>query len=118
MTRANPFADLGDFETDKPAKPVPSAAIEKIAEDSGFPSRKARTRAAEPVTIEVPSQPVQPIRQHRRRITGRNRQINIKTTEETIENLYRIADEMDEPLGAVLEMALEALEESRGNAKR
>ncbi|BBD03658.1 hypothetical protein YGS_C4P0002 (plasmid) [Sphingobium sp. YG1] len=46
-------------------------------------------------------------------MTGRNRQINIKATEETIIELYRIADAMNLPLGAVLEQALVALERQR-----
>jgi len=43
-------------------------------------------------------------------VTGRNRQINIKATEETIDTLYRVADDLGLPLGAVLEQALAALE--------
>lgn len=43
--------------------------------------------------------------------TGRNRQINIKATEEVISALYTIADDMNLPLGAVLEQALAALNE-------
>jgi hypothetical protein len=46
-------------------------------------------------------------------VTGRNRQINIKATEETITELYRIADAMNLPLGAVLDQALAALEQQR-----
>jgi hypothetical protein len=111
MSRANPFGDLEDFAAQgmpKP-KPVPPAAIEELAQASGFPSRKARSQA-EPAQAPAPAA-VSP-RTQRRRTTGRNRQINIKATEETITALYRIADELDLPLGAVLERALEALERS------
>lgn len=115
MSRANPFGDLDDFAPQGAPKPVPATAIDEIAEASGFPSRKAAApkgpKKAEPVAKNLspsPSTPP-PARQPRRRTTGRNRQINIKATEETIETLYRIADEMDLPLGAVLERALEAL---------
>ena len=123
MSRANPFGDLDDFGSDNSAKPVPADAIEKIAQSSGFPSRKAGVARADetaswtgeaaspspgPVT---PSSP--PARQPRRHVTGRNRQINIKATEETIEELYRIADAMNLPLGAVLEQALAALDRQR-----
>ncbi|WP_434403961.1 hypothetical protein [Sphingobium sp. DN12] len=45
MSRANPFGDLDDFGSDNGAKPVPADAIEKIAQSSGFPSRKAGTAA-------------------------------------------------------------------------
>lgn len=110
MSRANPFSDLDDFVSDGAAKPVPADAIDTIAENAGFPSRKAgksdagETRAS---TVETPSPA--PARAPRRHTTGRNRQINIKATEETIEELYRIADKMGVPLGAVLERALTAL---------
>ncbi|MGA1809520.1 hypothetical protein VHN57_20660 [Sphingobium sp. WW5] len=114
MSRANPFGDLDDFGSDNVAKPVPAAAIEKIAESSGFPSRKA----AAPLVSETRSETVEtaapsPARQPRRHVTGRNRQINIKATEETITELYRIADDMGLPLGAVLEQALAALDRQR-----
>lgn len=115
MSRANPFGDLDDFAPQGAPKPVPAAAIDEIAEASGFPSRKAGARTAPagdtppapaPASLAPPA--LAP-RQPRRRTTGRNRQINIKATEETIAELYRVADELDLPLGAVLERALEAL---------
>lgn len=115
MSRANPFGDLDDFTPQGAPKPVPAATIDEIAEVSGFPSRKAGTSGV-PVNNPPPAPhpapvaaPAPPLRQPRRRTTGRNRQINIKATEETIAELYRIADELDLPLGAVLERALEAL---------
>lgn len=107
-TRANPFEDLSDFEPKPTAKPVPVAAIEQIAEESGFPSRKARSK---PEPIEAPPPIVaEPARPVRRYTTGRNRQINIKATAETIDRLYRLADERGVPLGALLDEALDALE--------
>lgn len=104
MTRANPFGDLDDFASHHQAKPIPADAIDKLAETTGFPSRKA-ARETEKGTVALPS----PIRAPRRHITGRNRQINIKATEDTITELYRIADELRLPLGAVLEQSLAAL---------
>lgn len=122
MSRANPFGDLDDFGSDNGAKPVPADAIEKIAQSSGFPSRKAGVattgetaretgKAASPSPVLSPAAP--PVRQPRRHVTGRNQQINIKATEETIGELYRIADAMNLPLGAVLEQALAALDRQR-----
>lgn len=123
-SRANPFGNLDDFTPQPTARPVAAEAIEEIAQASGFPSRKAgAAKAAKPATPSpatarasspAPAAPVQTAapsspRQPRRRTTGRNRQINIKATEDTIEELYRIADTLDLPLGAVLERALEAL---------
>ena len=110
MSRANPFSDLDDFASDGAAKPVPADASETIAKNAGFPSRKAgNAGAGETAETLVPSPAPTPGRAPRRHTTGRNRQINIKATEETIEELYRIADKMGVPLGAVLERALVAL---------
>lgn len=102
MSRANPFGDLDDFAPESPSRPVAAEAIDQLAQVSGFPSRKAQT-APSPA----------PARQPRRHTTGRNRQINIKATEETITALYAIADDMGLPLGAVLEQALAALAEKQ-----
>ncbi|QWT16930.1 hypothetical protein [Sphingobium xenophagum] len=118
MSRANPFSDLDDFASDGAAKPVPAEAIETIAKNAGFPSRKAGSSGARETaseTAKAPSPSPAPAaaptsgRAPRRHTTGRNRQINIKATEETIDEFYRIADKMGVPLGAVLERALAAL---------
>ena len=110
MTRANPFGDLGDFAAQSSARPVAPEEIDQLAEASGFPSRKAQGASnAKGEKAPLPA----PARQPRRHVTGRNRQINIKATEETIAELYRIADDLNLPLGAVLEQALEALDEKR-----
>ena len=122
MSRAKPFGDLDDFGSDNGAKPVPADAIEKIAQSSGFPSRKAGNAMARDTASETgetaspspaPQVPPSSARTPRRHVTGRNRQINIKATEETISELYRIADDMGLPLGAVLEKALAALDRQR-----
>ncbi|MFS0851625.1 hypothetical protein AB3M93_19500 [Novosphingobium panipatense] len=114
MSRANPFGDLDDFAPQGASKPVPAAVIEEIAQVSGFPSRMPQSNSsnsgAAKAAEEAPS-PARPLR--RRRTTGRNQQINIKATEETVAELYRVADELDLPLGAVLERALKALVASR-----
>lgn len=109
MTRANPFEDLSDFEPTPAAKPVPVAAIEEIAEQAGFPSRKPRAAKVAATKVSAPIA-VEPVRAVRRYTTGRNRQINIKATDATIERLYRLADERGVPLGALLDQALDALE--------
>lgn len=103
--RVNPFGDLNDFAPaqpkEKPPKPIEKAVIDQVAADNGFPSRQASKPELKPVP-----------RQQRRYTTGRNQQINVKATAETIERFYRIADEMRVPLGEVLDRALEALEKS------
>lgn len=103
--RVNPFGSLDDFapapKKERAPKPVEKAAIEQVAADNGFPSRQ-------PVKAEP--KPAQ--RQQRRYTTGRNQQINVKATAETIERFYRIADDMNVPLGEVLARALNALEKA------
>lgn len=115
MTRVNPFEDLADFKPKPETKPVEKAQIDKLAEDNNFPSRQAqRPVAPAPASEPIPA-PAQPnSRRARRYTTGRNRQINIKATQETIDRLYRLADEKNMPLGELLEVALDALEQSQG----
>jgi hypothetical protein len=99
--RADPFApdtgpDLSEFTPRPPPRPdVPRETIRRTSEANGFPSRESRK----------PKPKAQ-----RRRITGRTFQINIKTTQETIERLNVIADQRGWVLGEVLEHALAALE--------
>jgi hypothetical protein len=99
--RVSPFGDLKDFEpapSKKPAsKSIEKAAIDQVAADNGFPSRQASK--LEPAT--APRQ--------RRYTTGRNQQINVKATAETIALFYQLADEMRVPLGEVLARALDTL---------
>jgi len=100
-TRVNPFATLNDppvFTTKaKTEKPVPTATIERIAEENNFPSRQA---------VKVPKEP-----RRKRRVytTGRNRQFNIKATAATVDRFYKMADERRVPLCELLERALDAL---------
>jgi hypothetical protein len=105
--RANPFGDLGDFApAPAPAKPkADRAVIDQVAEAHGFPSRQPAKKLKQAPEV---SQPVQ--RTQRRFKTGRNQQINIKATAETIERIGRMADERQVPLGRLLEIALDALE--------
>jgi hypothetical protein len=108
-TRVNPFATLSEppvFTTkSRTEKPVPTATIERIAEENNFPSRQATKT------------PKEPRRKRRVYTTGRNRQFNIKATAETVERFYKMADERKVPLCELLEQALDALEEqgARGN---
>ena len=74
----------------------------KLTEDHGFPSRQASKPPKEPKR-----------KQHRYR-TGRHRQLNVKSTDATAERLYRIAEERKIPLGALLDLALDALERAGG----
>ena len=70
----------------------------RIAEENGFPSRQASKQTKEPRR-----------KPHLYR-TGRHRQINLKVSDHTAERLYKLADERKVPLGALLEQALDAIE--------
>jgi hypothetical protein len=107
-TRVNPFADLTEppVFTTKPKKEsaVEEETIARIAEENNFPSRQAPKALREPK------------RKRRVYTTGRNRQFNIKATNETVERFYKMADEIKVPLCQLLEQALDALE--RGGESR
>ena len=100
MSRANPFEDLGDFALKTQSKPVKTEQIEQIATEMGFPSRQPVI--ASPVAKASPTR--------RRYTTGRNQQLNIKATSETVALFYRLADQQNVPLGELLEQALQALD--------
>lgn len=102
--RVNPFGDLGDFAPSPlKRKADQKDVVDEVAAQNGFPSRQPAATTS--TSTERPSS-----RQQRRYTTGRNKQINIKATDETIQRLYRLADSRGVPLGELLEQALEALE--------
>ena len=102
MTRANPFTDLADFAPKAHPKPVEPQQIERIANELGFPSRQPIATSAAPSAAP----------KRRRYTTGRNQQLNVKATAETVERFYRLADQQAVPLGELLDRALQALEQS------
>lgn len=100
MSRADPLDSLKNFEPKSVTEHKPrqsNAEIEELANKHGFVSRQS-TPATPPVG-----------RSKRRFKTGRNIQINIKGEQETKDELYRVADIIDEPLGETLKRALAAL---------
>ena len=101
MDRVNPFENLDDFSTKK-SEPITNEnlLIDRISEENNFPSRQ-------PLRKDSVS-----IKQQRRYRTGRNQQINIKATEQTINKLYHLADIENVPLGELLERALNLYEKS------
>ena len=110
--RANPFGDLNDFAPAAPkAKAGHREVVDQVAEQHGFPSRQ-------PVkpTAPAPADPPAPAGEReklpsRRKLTGRSEQVNIKTTFAAKKRLMEISVERDMPLGEILELALETLEE-------
>jgi hypothetical protein len=94
--------DLSGFEPKKPKKARPAESPDKVralSEANNFPSR-APTK---PQRLEG-----QTVRRGRR--TGRNTQLNIKATQDTVDLFYRLTDSQGWVLGETLERALEALE--------
>ena len=104
--RVDPFALLNDppIFTTKPKKQtqVKEDALDDIARQNNFPSRQAR---------EKKTASLRPPRTYR---TGRNRHFAVKATSATVERFYRLADERKVALGALLELALDALERAGG----
>ncbi|CNF30410.1 hypothetical protein [Yersinia kristensenii] len=100
MSRVDPLDSLKNFEPKSAAEQKPrqsNAEIEELANEHGFVSRQS-------------TPPTPPVERSKRRFkTGRNIQINIKGEQETKDELYRVADIIDEPLGETLKRALAAL---------
>jgi hypothetical protein len=106
--RVNPFANINQdppLFTTKPkaAKPVDEDTVERLAEEQKFPSRQA---------TKPPKTERRKPRIHR---TGRNVQFNAKATSETINKIYKLADERKVPLGELLKLAVDALEREGGS---
>ncbi|MBQ0957215.1 stability/partitioning determinant [Serratia symbiotica] len=100
MSRVDPLENLKNFEPKSTTEHKPkqsNAEIEELANKHGFIGRQSTPTYT-------------PIERSKRRFrTGRNIQINIKGEQNTKDELYRIADIIDEPLGETLKRALAAL---------
>lgn len=102
-TRNNPVGPLNldddddQVPTPAPRPKLPKEELQRIAREQGFSQGLPATAAPAP-------------RKQRRHTTGRNQQLNIKATAETVARFNRMADEMGVPLGEVLARALDALE--------
>jgi hypothetical protein len=97
--------DLTGFEPKK-ARAESAESPEKVralSEANHFPSRA-------PARPQPPESP--PLRRGRR--TGRNMQLNIKATQDTVDLFYRLTDTQGWVLGETLERALEALQRELG----
>ena len=94
---------------------LPAEQVRAIAEASNFPSREPKPRRAPPAAAAAPKPaPTRRLplneRQPRRRRTGRTVQFNVRTTTETVEGFYAIADAQGWLLGETAEHALAALQ--------
>ncbi|CAL4869962.1 hypothetical protein MMA231_04254 (plasmid) [Asticcacaulis sp. MM231] len=95
--------DLSSFTprgvtTERPDKD----ALRTVAEARGFSSR-------EPLAAPAPEPLAEPQLQRRYR-TGRNRQLNLKVTDDALRRFYALADAQGLVLGEVFEQAVIALE--------
>ena len=98
MKRANPFGDLDDLSISTKPKPVDTAGIARIADENGFPSRQPPAKP-----------PMETRREQRRYRTGRNQQMNLKTSVEAYSRFYELAKGY-RTLGECFEAAVDALE--------
>ncbi len=110
--------DLSEF-TPRPKAARPRAdkdALREVAEKKGFVSREPAARESappekaykSPKAVTPPPAP-EPIPQRRYR-TGRNRQLNLKVTDDVMRRFYALADSQDMILGEAFEQAVAALE--------
>ena len=105
--------DLSEF-TPRPKAARPRAdkeALREVAEKKGFVSREPtvkETAPKAPKAVTPPPAP-EPIPQRRYR-TGRNRQLNLKVTDDVMRRFYALADSQDLILGEAFEQAVTALE--------
>jgi|1185.fasta_scaffold1580163_1 hypothetical protein len=85
--------------------PVPDRALRQIAEQSGFPSRSTtngqRSTYRQPMVYR----------------TGRNTVFSVKTTPQTVDAFYDIAQSQGWKAGETFERALQALQEKLAAAK-
>lgn len=97
--------DEDSAETVTSPKPrLDPASVDRLSRELDYPSREPHAQPAEP---EIP-----PKKKQRRHTTGRNVQVNVKATAETVELFYALSDKLGAPLGEVLALALQALDKS------
>jgi hypothetical protein len=101
----------------KPADAAPAInreALRATAESRGFSSREP-TREI-PAAPPAPPAPVAavPSRAQRRHRTGRNRQLNLKLTDDAVERFYDMAEREGVVLGQALERLLDSWDRAHG----
>lgn len=120
--------DVTDFRPAAAPRPRDAQTVEAVrrtAEAKGFPSREATPTPPVPAPVLAPlstSPTAAPVlmpqeARLRRRRTGRDKQLNLKVTEASLNQLYAIADAHGWGLGETFERALEALEVELTNVR-
>jgi hypothetical protein len=105
----------------RPRDPQAVAALRQTAESKGFVSREASPAPALRAPVQPSPASAEPMPQEarlRRRRTGRDKQLNIKTTDDCLARMYAIADAHGWGLGETLEQAIAALEVQLAGAPR
>jgi hypothetical protein len=97
--------DVGAFKPETALAPKPDyEKLKAISEASNFPSRQAK-----PLQASAPTR-----REPRRHRTGRTAQFNVRTTPQTVDEFYHLADRKGWLVGETLEHALAALKREMG----
>lgn len=117
--RSSIFSNPGEVEQFRPKQPAPAARpspeeLDQITTPSKFSRRE--------VPLPTPSPPIQPSTESqlstRRKPmvyrTGRNVTISVKTTAETVERFYKLAEKLGWKAGETFENAVEALVKIHG----
>jgi hypothetical protein len=114
--------DVGGFKpaaAPRPRDPQAVAAVRQTAESKGFVSREAVSKPVEKAApaARPPAAPASSAAETmpqdsrlRRRRTGRDKQLNVKVSEDCLNQFYQIADANRWGLGETLERALAALD--------
>ncbi len=89
-------------------KPITAEAMRAVADASKFPSREVKPDEQPAAAAEVGGGAAK--RQPRRYRTGRTVQFNARTTQDTYDALYAIADRQGWKISETLEHALAALQ--------
>jgi hypothetical protein len=95
------FAPKSAPDNDAPAP----EKVRAVAEAANFKSREPKATKPLPAPKRIP-------RRHR---TGRNVQLNLKASQETVDAFYAVSDANDWVLGETLEYALHALQSELKN---
>jgi|SRR6185312_13306 len=116
-TRASIFDGDDDFDlsefTPRPKAAKPRAdkeALREVAEKKGFVSREPTAPKAAKAVTPPPAPPAPEPMPQRRYRTGRNRQLNLKVSDDVMRRFYALADSQDLILGEAFEQAVLALE--------
>jgi hypothetical protein len=95
--------DISSFAPKAPDADAPAPEqVRKVAEAAHFPSRESKAPK-----VSAPTKVKRTPRRHR---TGRNVQLNLKASQETVDSFYTITDRKGWVLGQTLEEAVHALQ--------